>query len=95
MEKIPRREFARRAASIAALAPIAWNTPSPVAQMPDSSKTDPPKLKLTAKQEDDVRKALERRNQQLAAMRRRELPYDLEPAFVFAALARPRPPRKP
>lgn len=95
MRKIPRREFARRAASIAVFAPIAWNSRLERAQVSESSKTEPTKLKLTPKQEDDVKKALDRRNQQLAAMRTRELPYDLEPAFVFAALLRPRVPRKP
>lgn len=61
----------------------------------DASKADPAKLKLTSKQEEDVKRAVERRNQLLASMRGRVLPYDLEPAFVFAAWTRPRVERKP
>jgi hypothetical protein len=37
-----------------------------------------------------VKKAVERRDQQLKKMRDLALPYDLEPAFVFAARPKPR-----
>jgi len=49
-----------------------------------------PKPKLTPEQEEVVKKAVERREQQLAALRSRTLPYDVEPAFVFQVRQRPR-----
>src|SRR5712692_9984035 len=55
----------------------------------EAAKTEP-KLKLTAKQEENLKQALERRDRQLAGLRSRTLAYDLEPAFVFRARQRPR-----
>ncbi len=49
-----------------------------------------PKPKLTPEQEEAVKKAIERRERQLESLRSRTLPYDLEPAFVFAAKPRGR-----
>jgi hypothetical protein len=76
-----RREFAKRAAVAAAMAPAVWRE---VARQQEKPKPEP-RLKLTPKQEEDVKKATDRREEQLAAMRSRILPYELEPAFVFAA----------
>jgi len=47
-------------------------------------------LKLSAKQEEALKQAIERRDRQLAALRDRTLPYDAEPAFVFRVRQRPR-----
>jgi len=85
-----RREFAKRAAAAAVVAPLAWPARGkPVAwrglaQQSETPKATP-KLTLSPKQEEDVKKATDRREDQLSAMRSRTLPYDLEPAFVFAA----------
>lgn len=87
MSAMKRREFAKRAAAAAMVAPMAW-TGMAQQEMPKAE----PKLKLTPKLEEDVKKATERREQQLAGLRQRALPYDLEPAFVFAA--RPKGRRK-
>lgn len=81
-----RREFAKRAAAAAVVAPAAWRE---LAQQAETPKSEP-KLKLSPKQEEDVKKATDRREGQLAAMRSRSLPYDLEPAFVFSARPRGR-----
>lgn len=50
-----------------------------------------PKLKLSAKQEEQLKQAIERRDRQLARLRDRALPYDLEPAFVFRVREKSRP----
>ena len=76
-----RREFAKKAVATAVVAPVAWRQ---IAQQEEKPKQEP-KLKLSSKQEEDVKKATDRREEQLAAMRSRTLPYDLEPAFLFAA----------
>lgn len=97
MREIHRREFAKRAAMAVVLGPAALGkavSGRRVAQS-DASRAEPSKLKLTSKQEEDVKRAVERRNQQLASMRGHVLPYDLEPAFVFAAWTRPRIRGKP
>lgn len=98
MSRIDRREFAKRAAVAVVLAPSALGNAVPgqrSAPENEGPKPEPAKLKLTDKQEEEVKKATERRNQTLASMRNRALPYDLEPAFVFAARPRSRPDRKP
>ena len=76
-----RREFAKRAAAAAVVAPVAWRGFAQQSETPKAA----PKLTLSPKQEEDVKKATDRREEQLATMRSRTLPYDLEPAFVFAA----------
>ena len=76
-----RREFAKKAVAAAVVAPAAWRN---LAQQGEAQKPVP-RLALSPKQEEDVKKATDRREEQLAAMRSRTLPYDLEPAFVFAA----------
>ena len=82
MAKIHRREFARRAASAALAGPLAL---AELGKQTNEAPKPEPKLKLSADQEVAVKKAVERRDQQLKKMRDLVLPYDLEPAFVFAA----------
>ncbi len=66
--------------------------PTQPAQQPEAPKPER-KLKLSEEQEEAVKKAVERRDRQLAAMRSRSLPYDAEPAFVFSVRRRPRQPK--
>jgi len=82
MAKIHRREFARRAASAALAGPLAL---AEMVQQTSEAPKPEPKLKLTADQEVAVKKVVERREQQLKKMRDLVLPYDLGPAFIFAA----------
>ncbi len=65
------------------------------AQPPQQSEAPKPepKLKLSKEQEEAVKKAVERRDRQLSAMRGRALPYDAEPAFVFHVRQRLRQPK--
>jgi hypothetical protein len=70
---------------MAVVAPIAW---APL--VAPAQATQPDSRNPASNQEESVKKAIERRDQQLAPMRHRALPYDLEPAFVFAAWTRPR-----
>ncbi len=83
-----RREFAQKALTAALVAPAALRR---VAQEKEAPKSES-KLKLSPAQEEAVKKATEQRNKSITALRSRVLPYDLEPAFVFAA--RPRERRK-
>jgi hypothetical protein len=87
MAKIHRREFARRAASAALAGPLAL---SELGRQTNETPKPEPKLKLTADQDVAVKKAVGRRDQQLRKMRDLVLPYDVEPAFVFAARPKPR-----
>ncbi len=67
----------------------------PAETPPQAEQPKPePKLKLSKEQEEAVKKAVERRDRQLTAMRGRVLPYDAEPAFVFHVRQRPRSGRK-
>ncbi len=79
-----RREFAKKALGAAAAAPVLLRLP----QQPQEAPKAEPRVKLLPGQEEAVKKATEQRERQLNQMRSRVLPYDLEPAFVFAA--RPR-----
>ncbi len=92
MAKIHRREFAKTAAAAALAVPLVRGkfALDNAAQQPAESPQSEPKPKLTADQEAAIRKAVERRDQQLKKMRSLVLPYDLEPAFVFAARPKPR-----
>jgi putative SOS response-associated peptidase YedK len=83
-----RREFAKKALGAAVAGPILLRRlPQQPAQEPAKPE---PRVKLTPEQEGAVKKATENRDRQLALMRNRVLPYDLEPAFVFAARAKER-----
>src|SRR5712692_6515402 len=103
MRRMNRREFAKIAGGAALGVPLLPSVApafrpaltSPHAPLPQApAQNEPPKpepkLKLTEKQEEAVKQALERRERQLAGMRSRVLPYDLEPAFVFEVRRHPR-----
>jgi hypothetical protein len=80
-----RREFAKKALGAAAAAPILLRS---LPQQPQEAPKAEPRVKLTPEQEEAVKKATDNRERQLGLMRKRVLPFDLEPAFVFAAKSR-------
>lgn len=106
---INRREFAKLAGGVALAVPLApamaWTqepAKKPETQPPQQAETPKPEpparsgqapLKLSKEQEEAVKKAIERRDRQLAALRGRTLPYDAEPAFVFSVRRRSRQPK--
>jgi hypothetical protein len=93
MTRISRREFTRLAALGAAVSPLAGISAArePQSQSPETNPA--PKQVLSAEQEGKVREAVAKRDEQLAGMRARTLPYGLEPAFVFSVrTARHAPP---
>lgn len=92
-KRISRRQFGKiaGAAAIGAAVLPALGLPAPAQEPAPGAQ---PKLKLDEKQEAAVKQAIERRERQIAAMRSRALPYDLEPAFVFEVRRRPRAPAK-
>lgn len=67
--------------------------PQAPAQPPQQAESAKPerKLQLSKEQEEAVKKAVERRDRQLTALRGRTLAYDAEPAFVFQVRQRSRP----
>ena len=90
MKRITRREFHVLAAAgvlagAAAAAPPAQATiHSPLAPQSQTTAPKPPtKLLLTPEQEKKVQEKIAEREQDIAALRNRALPYNLEPAFVF------------
>ena len=100
MKRLTRREFHCLAAA-GAIAGAAVATPlgqvSPhsveVHQSQVAEPKPPTKLLLTPEQEKKVHEKIAEREQDIASLRSRVLPYDLEPAFVFhvrAAAYRPR-----
>lgn len=102
MKRISRREFHRLAAAGAiagaaaatALAQVsAHSREAPQSQT--AAPKPPTKLLLTAEQEKKVQEAIAEREQDIAILRNRTLPYNLEPAFVFhVRSATRRPPGK-
>jgi len=82
------QEPAKKPESPAAPAKPAETTPQAEQPKPEL------RLKLSKEQEEAVKKAVERRDRQLTAMRGRVLPYDAEPAFVFQVRQRPRSAKK-
>jgi len=102
MKRISRRKFTQLAGAAALATPFASAAAARVRagfsrfltdQQSGASSSPEPKLNLTPDQEEAVRRAVERRDRQLAGLRSRTLPYALEPAFVFAVRPRPRPGR--
>ncbi len=93
------------AALVAPLAPLAGHVRGepglPWPQEPPKQPQAPPqqaesakperKPQLSKEQEEAVKKAVERRDRQLTALRSRALAYDAEPAFVFQVRQRSRP----
>ncbi len=100
MPRINRREFTKLAGGAALAVPLtsglAWpqeppkKSDAPPLQQPEATRSEQAPLKLSQEQEEAVKKAVERRERQLASMRGRALPYNLEPAFVFHVRQRPR-----
>jgi hypothetical protein len=90
MIRITRREFHRLAAA-SAIAGAAAATPlaqasahsSEAPQSQTAAPKPPTKLLLTAEQEKKVQEKIAEREQDIATLRNRTLPYNLEPAFVF------------
>jgi len=102
-----RRQFAKIAGGAALAVPlaplmadarggptIAWPQEPAKKPEPQPLQQSEPKLKLSKEQEEAVKKAVARRDRQLAAMRSRALPYDAEPAFVFQVRQRTHSGRK-
>ena len=89
MTKITRREFSRRAA-LAAAVPLAAKCPAFPQEAPKPQSTPTPS---PGRAQELQKKAEADREEMAAALRAKPLPYDLEPAFVFAA--RPREKKRP
>ena len=86
MKRITRREFHRLAAIGAVSGALAHASPQPQSAQPQSAAPKPPtKVLLTAEQEKKVADKIAERDQDMAGLRSRSLPYALEPAFVFRA----------
>jgi hypothetical protein len=84
MKRISRRDFHRLAAAGAVSGALAH--PSPQAPQTQTAATKPPvKLLLTPEQEKKVAEELAKRDEKIARLHTRALPYNLEPAFVFHA----------
>jgi len=94
MKPISRRDFHLLAAIGAASAALAHASPqTPQAQTP--APKPPAKLLLTPEQEKKVQEELADRDQKIARLRARTLPYSLEPAFAFhVRVPQRRPPVK-
>ena len=100
MKRITRREF-HCLAAIGAIAGAAATAPlvqvsahSPEAPQSQVAEPKPPtKLLLKPEQEKKVHEKIAEREQDIAILRSRVLPYDLEPAFVFHVRATTRRPR--
>jgi hypothetical protein len=92
MKRISRRAFAQVAGATVVCASAAWGA---VARAMPESPQNPPqepaatgeKLRygMTKEQAERVQQAVVRRERQAASLRERQLPYGLEPAFVFRA----------
>jgi predicted 2-oxoglutarate/Fe(II)-dependent dioxygenase YbiX len=93
MTRISRREFNRLAALGAAVSPLTGISaaPEPQEQAPEARPNR--RIPVTAGQSKKVNEEIAKREEQLAGMRARTLPYGLEPAFVFSVrTARHAPP---
>jgi len=84
MTRISRREFNRLAALGAAVSPLAGVSAARELQSQSPETKPASKHVLSTEQEGKVREAVAKRDEQLAGMRSRTLPYGLEPAFVFS-----------
>jgi hypothetical protein len=86
MKRISRREFHRLAAIGAVSGALAHSSPLPQSPQTQTVAPKPPtKILLTAEQEKKVGEKVVERDQDMAGLRSRSLPYILEPAFVFRA----------
>jgi hypothetical protein len=88
MRRISRREF-HHLATVGAISGAAAATMPLVeaaaarAQAQTAAPKPPTKILLTPEQEKKVQEAVAKRDEDVAALRSRTLPYTLEPAFVF------------
>jgi hypothetical protein len=94
-----RREFTKTLGGVAIAAPILLGVDAAAQTTTQNPPTEAPKppgmnLPLTAEQQERVRNTLEREARRRAQIRPGALPFDLEPAFVFAVRQRPRAARK-
>ncbi len=83
MKKMDRRSFAKRAAGAALAAPLAvkWAAGASVESGPGAQLE-----RVQESRSEELKKKAEARQGELVkALRAKALPYDLEPAFVFAA----------
>jgi hypothetical protein len=99
VKRMNRREFTKTIGSVAIAAPLLLRVDAAAqatAQTPAPGPVKPPgaDLQLTAEQQERVKHTLERDARRRAQIRPSALPYDLEPAFVFAVRQRPRGARK-
>jgi hypothetical protein len=72
------------------VAPLAGISGEALAQEQATEAKLDAKQALTPEQTKKVKEAVAKRDEQLAGMRARTLPYGLEPAFVFRARTAPR-----
>lgn len=88
MKRITRREFHHLAAvgaisgAAAAAMPLV-NAAAALPQTQTAAAKPPTKILLTPEQEKKVQEAMAKRDEDVAALRSRTLPYALEPAFIF------------
>jgi len=85
-----RREFAKSAAAAAVIGSLPWDAqlaqePPPLPKPENATLSGSNELK---------KKALARQEEMVRALRAKTLPYDLAPAFVFAAKPKERKRRK-
>jgi hypothetical protein len=92
MKNITRREFSLLAvAGTAAATPLTGRLAPTLPATQERSAEAKPKARvaLTTEQAKKVEQEIAKREEQVAAMRDRTLPYALEPAFTFHAQATP------
>lgn len=99
MKPLSRREFAISVGGVAIAAPVLLRVDAAAQTTTQNPPTEAPKppgmdLPLTAEQQERVKNTLERDARRRAQIRPGALPYDLEPAFLFAVRQRPRGARK-
>jgi len=84
MKRISRREF-HRLAAIGAISGALAHASLEAPQTQTAEPKPPVKILLTPEQEKKVAVEVADRDNKIAKLRSRNLPYDLEPAFVFRA----------
>ena len=84
MKQISRREF-HRLAAVGAVTGALAHASLAAPQTQTAAPKPPAKILLTPEQEKKVEEELADRDKNIAKLRSRNLPYSLEPAFVFRA----------
>lgn len=85
-----RREFAKSAAAAAVIGALPWSAQSEPEPRPPSKQGNAP----GSRGEELLKMAEAHQEEMVKALRAKPLPYDLEPAFVFAARPRERKNRR-